>query len=171
MPVTDRQEDFVAPPLSDPYWATAHAPAGPHTAAPAPAAITTDAELQDLLARCPPAARASVEGTSAFWVDIAHEMKTFVQRYVEQQLAALKRELGETRRELHEVKAKSLQDHGTWLPQRRYPAGAATTHDGALWIARQDTEERPGDGATAWRLAVKRGRDGRDRRSDREGTP
>jgi hypothetical protein len=30
-----------------------------------------------------------------------------------------------------------------------------------MWIAKADTEERPGAGATSWRLCVKAGRDGK----------
>ena len=47
-----------------------------------------------------------------------------------------------------------------------YKAGAhekgdCVTHGGSVWIAQCATETRPGDGNTDWRLAVKRGQDGR----------
>lgn len=43
-----------------------------------------------------------------------------------------------------------------------YKKGAIVIHRG-VWIATADTRERPGEGATAWRLMAKNGRDGRDR--------
>jgi hypothetical protein len=42
-----------------------------------------------------------------------------------------------------------------------YEAGDAVTWGGSLWVALSATTEKPGDGA-GWRLAVKKGRDGRD---------
>lgn len=56
-------------------------------------------------------------------------------------------------------------DRGVYKPGVLYRKGAAVTAQGSLWIAQGDTRERPGDGSTAWRLAVKKGRDGRDLRS------
>lgn len=53
-------------------------------------------------------------------------------------------------------------DRGVYKPGKSYHAGAIVTAQGALWMAQKDTAERPGDGATSWRLAVKKGRDGRD---------
>jgi hypothetical protein len=45
-------------------------------------------------------------------------------------------------------------------PGKAYAPGEMVTYAGALWIAKADTVERPGDGATAWRLCAKKGRDG-----------
>lgn len=53
-------------------------------------------------------------------------------------------------------------DRGTYRPGKRYCKGALVTAQGSLWCAQSDTAERPGDGATSWRLAVKKGRDGKD---------
>jgi hypothetical protein len=47
---------------------------------------------------------------------------------------------------------------GSWEEGRTYPAGTFTTHGGSLWWATAPTSERPGQGKTAWRLVVKRGR-------------
>ena len=38
-----------------------------------------------------------------------------------------------------------------------YEKHDCVTHQGSLWIASEGTAEKPGDGATPWRLAVKRG--------------
>jgi collagen type III alpha len=51
-------------------------------------------------------------------------------------------------------------DRGVYQPTKRYEKGDGVTFGGSFWIAQGDTSEKPGDGATAWRLAVKRGRDG-----------
>jgi hypothetical protein len=50
---------------------------------------------------------------------------------------------------------KGIWKHGT------YERGDAVTRDGGQWIAQCETETTPGDSAH-WRLAVKRGRDGKD---------
>ena len=38
-----------------------------------------------------------------------------------------------------------------------YPEGRLVTRAGALWLSTTATDETPGEGATAWRLIVKRG--------------
>lgn len=59
---------------------------------------------------------------------------------------------------------KGLEYFGTWSADVRYRKNAAVTHDGSTWILK-DAESLgaapPGNG---WQLAVKKGRDGRDRR-------
>jgi hypothetical protein len=54
---------------------------------------------------------------------------------------------------------------GVYRAGDQYRAGNTVTCKGDLWIARSDTFETPGNGKTAWQLAVRRGRDGRDLRS------
>ena len=55
-------------------------------------------------------------------------------------------------------------DRGVHKPGTKYFRGAMVTSQGSLWCAQADTAERPGDGATSWRLTSKRGKDGRDGR-------
>ncbi len=56
-----------------------------------------------------------------------------------------------------------LIDRGVWKHDHAYERGDCTTSDGGLWIAQVDSQsERPGNSSKAWRLAVKRGRDGKD---------
>lgn len=50
---------------------------------------------------------------------------------------------------------------GVYRPERTYEAGSSVTFGGSLWLAQAETNEKPGEGATAWRLAVKRGADGK----------
>lgn len=62
------------------------------------------------------------------------------------------------------VKTASLPciiDRGPYRVDEDYRKGDAVSFGGSLWIAQVDTSERPESGA-AWRLAVKKGRDGRD---------
>jgi hypothetical protein len=55
-----------------------------------------------------------------------------------------------------------FEDAGVWVADKGYRNGHGVTHDGSYWIARRETHpgERPG-ASDAFRLAVKRGRDGR----------
>jgi hypothetical protein len=47
-------------------------------------------------------------------------------------------------------------DCGVYQHGRAYEKGAGVTYAGAFWIAQSATQgQKPGDGATAWRLAVK----------------
>ena len=60
------------------------------------------------------------------------------------------------------IRLDTILDRGVW-EQRKYEKGDAVSYGGSLWIAQQDTEDAPGT-SKAWRLAVKRGRDGKDLR-------
>lgn len=51
---------------------------------------------------------------------------------------------------------------GDWRPDTEYQRNDATQFDGGLWIARSTTRETPGGGHQSWRLAVSRGKRGRD---------
>ena len=53
---------------------------------------------------------------------------------------------------------------GVWSEGTDYRAGDAVTNDGSLWICRRACATEPGVDFDSWTLAVKRGRDGRDRR-------
>jgi len=44
-----------------------------------------------------------------------------------------------------------------------YEKGDAVTYAGSVFIALEDTEEKPATGSKAWRLAVKAGRNGKDK--------
>lgn len=53
-------------------------------------------------------------------------------------------------------------DRGVHRPEQAYTKGDGVTWAGSYWIAQRNTTgEKPGDGATAWRLAVKKGADGK----------
>ena len=52
-----------------------------------------------------------------------------------------------------------------------YERGDVVTWGGAMWIARAQTAEKPGSGATAWKLCVKAGRDGKQGPAGPPGPP
>ena len=52
-------------------------------------------------------------------------------------------------------------DRGVWQA-RAFERGDGVSWKGSFWIARRDTSASPAEGSRDWRLAVKRGRDGRD---------
>ncbi len=60
---------------------------------------------------------------------------------------------------------------GVYAAGTDYLKGDAVTFGGSLWIATDATDEKPGAGETAWRLAVKAGRDGREGKAGAKGDP
>lgn len=52
-------------------------------------------------------------------------------------------------------------DRGVFKDGTEYVKGDGVTSGGSFWIAQKETKERPGT-SDAWRLAVKKGRDGKD---------
>jgi hypothetical protein len=51
---------------------------------------------------------------------------------------------------------------GVYQPEHAYERGDGVTYAGSFWFAQTDTTKRPGDNNSDWRLAVKKGRDGKD---------
>jgi hypothetical protein len=60
-----------------------------------------------------------------------------------------------------EFKVNSIIDRGVWEP-KAYEIGDCVTYDGCMWIAKAISTEadKPGQ-SSAWRLSVKRGRNGK----------
>lgn len=70
--------------------------------------------------------------------------------------------LGDTK---HVIKLDTVIDRGVWR-EAEYEKGDAVTYGGSLWIA-QDSGDHGAPGTSkAWRLAVKKGRDGKDLRDN-----
>jgi Collagen triple helix repeat (20 copies) len=65
-----------------------------------------------------------------------------------------------------EFAAPILLDRGVWQ-QGNYVKADGVTWRGSFWIAQRDTSSKPDDNNSGWRLAVKRGRDGKDMRDMR----
>ena len=72
--------------------------------------------------------------------------------------------IGET---VHEIKTAIVLDAGVWKEGAAYVAGDGVTLGGSFFIAQADTTTKPG-ASDDWRLAVKRGADGRDYRPEQE---
>jgi collagen type III alpha len=66
-------------------------------------------------------------------------------------------------------KSPSVLDRGVYQTGRTYEKGDGVTYGGSFWIAQDATNEKPGDGATKWRLAVKAGREGREGKPGKDG--
>ncbi|HCF3716553.1 TPA: hypothetical protein NID03_003062 [Pseudomonas aeruginosa] len=62
------------------------------------------------------------------------------------------------------VKIASVIDRGVFSAEKSYEQGDGTTYGGCYWIAQKDAPEGVPGGSTDWRLAVKKGRDGKDLR-------
>lgn len=58
-----------------------------------------------------------------------------------------------------------ILDRGVFKESESYVKGDAVTWGGSLWIAQGDTSTKPDSANSGWRLAVKRGRDGKDGRN------
>jgi hypothetical protein len=74
-------------------------------------------------------------------------------------IAAVKAAIAPYEQRIAALEARGYK--GLYSPGAAYAKGDHVTFDGSLWIARDATTETPGDGATRWQLAAKRGRDGR----------
>jgi hypothetical protein len=56
----------------------------------------------------------------------------------------------------------TVLDRGVFKDGQTYEAGDGVTWGGSFWIAQKDTGAKPDAGTGDWRLAVKRGRDGKE---------
>lgn len=85
-------------------------------------------------------------------VEMADDGRTIVHRW----------ERGERSKEAR-LQLAVVLDRGVYTPEKDYQAGDGVTWGGSFWIAQRETKgEKPGEGNDAFRLSVKRGRDGRD---------
>ena len=58
----------------------------------------------------------------------------------------------------HEFRVPALIDKGVWK-MGTYEQGDVVTQGGSIWIAKRETQNKPGHDNDDWRLSVKRGRD------------
>lgn len=54
---------------------------------------------------------------------------------------------------------------GVYVTDKEYERGDCVTWDGAIWIAKEATKERPGIKSGGWQMSAKRGQDGKDGKS------
>ncbi|HFX2801147.1 TPA: hypothetical protein ACID7X_002169 [Pseudomonas aeruginosa] len=64
------------------------------------------------------------------------------------------------------VRIASVIDRGVFSAEKSYEQGDGTTYGGCYWIAQKDAPEGVPGGSADWRLAVKKGRDGKDLRDN-----
>ncbi|MFU7495755.1 hypothetical protein ACM736_27950 [Pseudomonas aeruginosa] len=62
------------------------------------------------------------------------------------------------------VRIASVIDRGVYSAEKSYEQGDGTTYGGCYWIAQKDVPEGVPGASTDWRMAVKKGRDGKDLR-------
>lgn len=62
----------------------------------------------------------------------------------------------------YELEFPVMVDRGVFKAGESYKRGDAVTWGGSLWIAQKETGEKPDTADSGWRLAVKKGRDGKD---------
>jgi len=67
---------------------------------------------------------------------------------------------GEQRKDVA-LKFGVVLDSGVWKEGSFYEVGDGVTFGGSYWIAQKNTDDKPGT-SDSWRLAVKKGRDGKD---------
>ncbi|WP_051469627.1 hypothetical protein [Chelativorans sp. J32] len=82
--------------------------------------------------------------------ELADDGRTIVRRY----------QRGDQVKEFRHTMAVVL-DRGVYKAGSTYQAGDGVTYGGSFWIAQEETAEKP-DSGKGWRLAVKRGRDGKN---------
>jgi hypothetical protein len=68
----------------------------------------------------------------------------------------------ETHEHIATLKWPTVIDRGVFKAGETYDAGDAVTWGGSLWIAQRQTDAKPDTADSGFRLAVKRGRDGKD---------
>ena len=61
-----------------------------------------------------------------------------------------------------ELEFPVIIDRGVFKEGQAYVRGDAVTWGGSLWIAQKETGAKPDGPDSGWRLAVKKGRDGKD---------
>lgn len=62
------------------------------------------------------------------------------------------------------VKIPAIIDRGVYSAEKYYEEGDGTTYGGCYWIAQKDAPEGVPGASVDWRMAVKKGRDGKDLR-------
>lgn len=63
-----------------------------------------------------------------------------------------------------EARPVGVIDGGVWTADKVYARGTGVSHGGGFWVAQCETRREPADGNRDWRLAVHRGKPGRDGR-------
>jgi integrin beta 3 len=67
-----------------------------------------------------------------------------------------------------EIRFPVVLDRGVFVQGKSYEVGDGVTYGGSFWIAQDETQTKPGE-SSAWRLAVKQGREGRPGKDGEKG--
>lgn len=115
----------------------------------------TDGTVRDLGMVCGKDGEPGKPGADGFGFDdlteeLADDGRTIITRYIK----------GERVKEFRHALAVVL-DRGVYKSGCAYQTGDGVSYGGSFWIAQATTDEKP-EGGKGWRLAVKRGRDGKD---------
>jgi hypothetical protein len=102
-----------------------------------------NSDLAQLKARLDKLERALGPNCQNVLDSMAHAIGEVLPKYVDQRL----------------VKRRVMRDGGVWQPDREYQPGEVVTCGGSGWFCKEATRERPGSDPSAWRLAIKKGRD------------
>lgn len=89
------------------------------------------------------------------------DLEDFDVEVVDERTFALKFQRGETVHR-YEITIPAIIDAGVYKEGCEYARGDAVTWGGSLWVAQKATGAKPDSPDSGWRLAVKRGRDGKD---------
>jgi len=80
---------------------------------------------------------------------------------LDERTVAFRATRGDQAKEIGTLSVPALIYRGVFREGTTYSVGDSVTWAGALWVARAVTTDKPGEGATAWQLAVKKGADGK----------
>ena len=98
------------------------------------------------------------DGMPAWFDEFMADIACITRDWVKERIAAAVQPL-----ESRVVELEAREYQGVWEHDKTYAKGAMVTHDGSLWIARSASiSVRPGT-TPVWQLAIRKGRDGRDR--------
>jgi hypothetical protein len=98
-----------------------------------------------------------------FGTEVAHAIKDYMRRTIAPLEARIQQLEATNARLQAEIEQRNFAYMGVWKEGKVYGPGSFVTHSGAIWHCNQfKTTTRPGDGAAAWTLACKSGRDGKD---------
>lgn len=71
----------------------------------------------------------------------------------------------------HQLQLATMIYRGVFKEGETYVQGDCVTWAGSLFHCNAETTHKPGEGASAWTLAAKRGRDGKDGLAGKDGAP
>jgi len=105
--------------------------------------------------------RNGVDGQKGERGEAGFSLDDFDVAKVDERTVALKFVRGDIA-EIYELNFPCFIDRGVFKDGSEYDMGDGVTWGGSYWLAQDKTTDRPGEGSAAWRLAVKKGRDGKD---------